>query len=96
MLIFDQRSFRGTYGVKCCKRGVLCQINIGLQIFLIIKNKLFFAATFKFYIVLSRQNFDFLPRFKIISPFGKKLQLQIQIFIFLVCTIWLRLFSIFL
>jgi hypothetical protein len=39
----DHRSSRGTYGVKCCKWGVLCHISIGLKFFPIFKNNLFFC-----------------------------------------------------
>jgi len=41
ILLFDLRSSRSTYGVKWWKCGVLCQINIGLQIFSNLQKKIF-------------------------------------------------------
>ncbi len=71
ILLFDQRSSRGTFGVKW---GVWCKINVSLQIFSNLQKKIIFATTYKFQRALSRQNFEFLPWIKIISCFKKKIK----------------------
>ncbi len=72
ILLFDPRSYRGTYWVNWWKWGVLRQINIGLQIFSHLQKKIIFVTTYKFQRALFRQNFEFLPWIKILYCFQKK------------------------
>jgi hypothetical protein len=48
ILLFDPKSSRGTFGVKCWKWGVSRHFNIGLQILSDLQKNLIFATTYKF------------------------------------------------